>query len=256
MFNNNDRILLLVAHPDDETIGFGGHIFQCPNLYMVHLTEGSPENLQYALNCGCGSKMEYAELRMNELERALTLCNFDFSHYYNTKTNDQGVVYAIEKVMGEVLHLIKKIRPTILLTHPYEGGHPDHDCAAFIAQKVVEVLSENTMLSNVRRLEFTCYHGKNGYLETGNFPDRSQNMMTIQLTPGQRQIKEKMFKCYHSQKEMLSMFCTDKETFREAPVYSFQTPPHEGKLLYENMNMGIESQNWRAIVNSIIIKCK
>lgn len=251
MFSNNDRILLLVAHPDDETIAFGGHISQCPELFLVHLTEGSPDNLRYAYMYGCSSKKEYAELRMNELERALTVCDFNQSHYCNLRYNDIGVVYAIENVLWEVLHLIEKIRPTVILTHPYEGGHPDHDCAAYITQKAIEILFPDNGLSQIRRSEFTCYHGRNGYMETGTFLGFSENIKTIHLPMESKRKKEEMLKCYKSQKEMLSLFCVDKEMFRDAPVYSFCTPPHDGKLLYENMNMGIESECWREIIEAV-----
>jgi LmbE family N-acetylglucosaminyl deacetylase len=250
MFTSNDTILLLVAHPDDETIGFGGHISQCPKLHIVYLTEGSPEDLKYARNCGCNSMKEYAELRKNELERALAVCGFNYNNYYNLKSIDLGVVYSLEKVIREALALILTIQPTVFLTHPYEGGHPDHDCAAYIGQKCAEILLKNRVMSTIRRFEFTCYHGKNGYLETGTFLNHSENITAIQLSLENKQIKENMLKCYHSQKEMLSLFCTCKETFRPAPVYSFINPPHDGQLLYERMNMGIEGQYWRNIVNS------
>lgn len=251
MFTGNDRILLLVAHPDDETIGFGGHISQCPNLYLVHLTEGSPENLKYAHYCGCTNRGEYAKLRMNELKSALTVCDFDNNHYSNLQYVDLGVIYYIEKIIEDVLHLIKEIKPAVIMTHPYEGGHPDHDCAAYIAQKSIRIVSEKNEMSAIKRMEFTCYHGKKGYMETGTFLDRSEETITVQLSRQNRQIKEKMLNCFNSQKEMLSLFCSDKEIFRTAPVYSFTKPPHEGKLLYEKMNMGIESQCWRNIVNSV-----
>jgi LmbE family N-acetylglucosaminyl deacetylase len=251
MFTINDRILLLVAHPDDETIGFGGHISHCPNLYLVHLTEGSPQNLKYANYCGCTNQEEYAKLRMSELRSALTISSFDYNHYSNLQCVDLGVIYSIEKVIGDVLRIIKEIQPEVILTHPYEGGHPDHDCAAFIAQESIKIISEHNKTSDIRRMEFTCYHGKNGYMETGTFLDHSEKTITVQLSQEKKQMKEKMLNCFNSQKEMLSLFYTDKEIFRTAPEYSFSKLPHEGKLLYEQMDMGIESKCWRNIVNSL-----
>lgn len=251
MFTNNDRILLLVAHPDDETIAFGGHISDCPNLFIVHLTEGSPDNLLYASRNGCSGKKAYAELRMNELENALQVCKFDHNHYCNLRYNDLGVVYTIENALWEILHLIEKIQPEVIMTHPYEGGHPDHDCAAYISQKTIEILSPRYGLSQIQRVEFTCYHGRNGYLETGTFLGDSETVKTIQLSLESKQKKVDMFECYYSQKEMLSLFMVDKEMFRIAPVYSFGSPPHDGKLLYETMDMGIDGQSWREIVDVV-----
>jgi LmbE family N-acetylglucosaminyl deacetylase len=251
MFTSDNRILLLVAHPDDETIGFGGHLSQCHNLYLVNLTEGSPLNLKYANYCGCTTQEEYRTLRMSELRSALMMSDFDFSHYVNLHYVDLGVLYAIEQVINDVLCIIKEIQPEVILTHPYEGGHPDHDCAAYIVQESIKLISEHNPSISIKRMEFACYHGKNGYMETGTFLDSSEKIITVQLSGECKQIKEKMLNCFNSQKEMLSLFYTDRELFRTAPVYSFITPPHEGTLLYERMDMGIESKCWRNIVNSI-----
>jgi hypothetical protein len=54
----------------------------------------------------------------------------------------------------------------VILTHPYEGGHPDHDSASFAAQSAVVFLP---LEIRPRRAEFTTYHRCPAEMVTGRF---------------------------------------------------------------------------------------
>lgn len=138
-----------------------------------------------------------------------------------------------------------KIKPDILITHPYEGGHPDHDSAALIAR-----LATASMEPEQRPLlvEMTSYHVRNSQCVNGVFlnPQLEQELC-IDLSPTERERKLSMFAAYASQKLVLSSFGVDCECFRNAPHYDFSRPPHEGKLWYECMGWEMTGEHWRAL---------
>jgi LmbE family N-acetylglucosaminyl deacetylase len=53
--------------------------------------------------------------------------------------------------------LIEQIRPAAIFTHAYEGGHPDHDAAAFAVHCAVGLVSRRGTPAPVVN-EFTSYH--------------------------------------------------------------------------------------------------
>jgi LmbE family N-acetylglucosaminyl deacetylase len=217
----------------------------------VHLTNGSPDDLQYAFRAGCKNKKEYAALRLKELNNALNVCGFKREHHYILNGADQKIIDNLYPITLKVLHLIKKIKPSVVITHSYEGGHPDHDCAAFIVSKTLKILSARPEYPKARHIEFSGYHGANGYFESGTFLHSPGIIMSVTLPEYNRKLKKEMVGCYTSQKEILSQFNIEKEMFRIAPVYDFRKPPHCGKLLYEQMNWGTSSSKWRKTVEVV-----
>ncbi|TIW41590.1 MAG: hypothetical protein E5V71_11140, partial [Mesorhizobium sp.] len=65
------EIMIVVAHPDDETIGIGGHLAGLRGSRIVHVTDGAPRDLDDARAYGFETWQDYAEARHRELETAL-----------------------------------------------------------------------------------------------------------------------------------------------------------------------------------------
>jgi hypothetical protein len=105
-------------------------------------------------------------------------------------------------------------------------------------------------------IEFSCYHGNNDCINTSGFVNDDQEILTILLTEKQVNLKKRMFECFNSQKDMLSLFSIERELYRVAPNYKFDQPPHEGTLLYEKMNWGTNGIEWRNTVNNIVCELK
>lgn len=207
--------------------------------------------MRFAYRAGCKNQKEYASLRLKELRDAFSICDFNREDHILLNGVDQKVIDSLYSLTVQVIHLIERIRPSVVLTHSYEGGHPDHDCASFIVSKALKVFTLSRGHTNIRHFEFSGYHEHNSLIETGTFKTGSGTVITVSLPEYNKNLKKMMIDCFVSQKEMLSIFNIEKEVFRIAPVYDFSRPPHSGKLLYEIMDWGLNSSKWRAVVEQV-----
>jgi LmbE family N-acetylglucosaminyl deacetylase len=127
----------------------------------------------------------------------------------------------------------------MVLSPSYEGGHPDHDTAAFAVAR----LRQGGLRFEHR--EFPLYHAaEGGEMISGEFLGGA-NAETLQLTPGEQSLKSQMLACFTTQQQILSEFRLDSESFRAAPNYDFTQPPHPGPLLYERWGWDISGEAWR-----------
>jgi LmbE family N-acetylglucosaminyl deacetylase len=123
------RVLIVVAHPDDETLAFFHVMGQARDCVILHVTDGSPLDLRGARNAGFETREAYARARRAELECALSVLG-------GRETRELGFVDQetwrdLPGLVEAVARVIREVRPSFIFTHPYEGGHPDHDSTAF-----------------------------------------------------------------------------------------------------------------------------
>ena len=64
---------MVVAHPDDETIGAGAQLPRLNGVTMIHVTDGAPRKPRDAERHGFATAAEYAFARARELERVMML---------------------------------------------------------------------------------------------------------------------------------------------------------------------------------------
>ena len=228
------RTMIVAAHPDDEVLALGGH-FSTVSPFIFHLTNGAPAS-------GAQHSVLYAE-RALEMERVLALVNLPSDSYFPGTVADQATVLSLPRLFNALLAAIKEVKPNILLTHPFEGGHPDHDAAALLGA----MIAETTGLS---LLEFPSYHNGNPHgnasaWKTGSFLNSSDSpVLRLALTAKQQIRKRQMLLEFTSQKNVLGRFSLDEEIFRYAPTYDFNSPPHAGTLLYESFDWNIDFPRW------------
>lgn len=235
------RVLLLAAHPDDETIGAGAQLPRWQHrVLIVHATDGAPRNFGDFERAGCSTREDYALLRRNELACAVGVAGISPSQCIGLPIVDQETMHHLESVTREIARVIDDFRPDVLLTHPYEGGHPDHDSCSFAARFAC-------LLSTwrLRLMEFTSYHAGPSGMMAGDFLGAAGPVRTYVLSDAEREMKREMFACHASQQHVLHYFGVERERFRPAPEYDFAAPPHSGRLHYESLGWGIEGANWR-----------
>jgi N-acetylglucosamine malate deacetylase 2 len=246
--HSSGTILIVAAHPDDETIGAGARLREWrERVRIVHVTDGAPRNLADARNAGCTTREEYATVRSREVMNAVALAGICPEQCRTLGIADQEASFALAEITRHVSALIDEIRPAIVLTHPYEGGHPDHDSCAFAVHTAAAAHPELAVW------EFASYHAGPSGMVTGQFlHDTPHPVFTYSLSAAERQRKREMFNCFATQLHMLANFGLEQESFRLAPVYDFTKPPHEGILHYENCDWGMTGSRWRDLAASIL----
>jgi N-acetylglucosamine malate deacetylase 2 len=149
-------------------------------------------------------------------------------------------------VCHAVMDVIEELKPEVILTHPYEGGHSDHDSTAFAVHLAAGILQNEGSVAPVI-LELTSYHNYNGARRLFDFlPFRDLVVKTMRLSPDARDAKRRMFDAFTSQQDLLRTFPIEVERFRQAPRYLFTVPPHEGQLDYERLCKKVTGAEWRA----------
>jgi LmbE family N-acetylglucosaminyl deacetylase len=241
------RTLLIAAHPDDETIGAAIRISRTPGIRIVHVTEGSPANPGDALAAGFWSRESYAAARRQEAFRAVALANVPHDAVTNLCFIDQNVAFELESLTVRLLSLFEQLRPEIVLTHAYEGGHPDHDSVAFACHSAKRLFELEHPQSGFQLLEFTSYHADAGGIVTYEFLSSvNSEAFPHVLTAAERQLKISMLREFTTQQKTLEPFMQPEvELFRPAPGYDFRRAPHLGRLFYEYFDWGIDGATWR-----------
>lgn len=138
--SHNKTLLCVLAHPDDETFGMGGTLAlyarQDVDVHLICATRGElgdidPEYKERIRSAAC--------LRTQELRCAAEILGINQLHFLNYR--DSGMPGAeanqhpkalaaqpVEQVAEEVAHLIRVIKPEVVITFDPIGGyrHPDH----------------------------------------------------------------------------------------------------------------------------------
>ena len=236
--------LVVVAHPDDETIGMGGQLPRLAGVSIVHVTDGAPRRIPAP---GFATWQEYAAARRVELANALALAGIGPGQLHCLGVPDQDASREIAAFTPGLAEIISQKNPDVIFTHPYEGGHPDHDATAFAVRLACRLVG-----SQARLVEFASYNAATGVLMTGEFlPDDGHRPLAIRLTAPDRARKRRMLDCFVTQQDFLRHFRVDVERLRPAPDYDFSRPPHDGRLFYERCGWG-SSEEWRRLAREAL----
>jgi N-acetylglucosamine malate deacetylase 2 len=242
------RILILAAHPDDETIGASALLSRFPQSSVAFLTDGAPRDTRFWSAGVNGSREAYVETRRHEAFQALEYCGVSAESVFWLGGGDQEAAFEIGILAERFAKLITEMRPEMVITHGYEGGHPDHDSAAVVVRLAISSLEAAPQV-----LEMTSYHAREGRCVTGEFlnPDPLTELC-YKLTNSNRDRKRRMMDAYISQRLVLENFPIDCERLRMAPDYNFSDPPHSGKLWYECMGWPMTGASWRELATSAL----
>src|SRR6478672_4051766 len=82
--------VLVVAHPDDETLAVGGQLHRLRGLRLVMVTDGAPRNPSEARRHGFADAPAYAAARRHELTVALACGGFPETRLTTLAVPDQG----------------------------------------------------------------------------------------------------------------------------------------------------------------------
>lgn len=240
-------VLVLTAHPDDECVAAGALYRYLERAVFAHLTDGAPRNLVDALAHGFATAADYAEARRRELHSALSVAGVRPQDCVQAGIADQEASKRLVEATEWVRERIKEIEPETIITLAYEGGHPDHDAAAFAAHAASSLLRKEGV-TPPPIIECPLYHAGGSASRRmcpGFLPRADVEPITFILTEAERKLKREMLERFVTQSGVLRFFTIEEECFRPAPEYDFTLPPHEGKLYYESFDFGQDGPGWR-----------
>jgi N-acetylglucosamine malate deacetylase 2 len=240
-----ERIAIVVAHPDDETIGIGGQLPRLRGVTLVHVTDGAPDNDEAAKAHGFATPEAYAAARHQELQAALALARITEDALVSLGVADQEASLHLPDLAGRLTGLFDERRIDLVVTHAFEGGHPDHDAAAFAVHAAAALMPRRRREPAIVEMPF--YHfGPMGWTMQ-RFISAGPPELEIRLHDEQRRRKQAMLDAHVTQRQVLSMVAADVERFRPAPAYDFTILPNEGRLLYDLHGWGMNGPRWRAL---------
>lgn len=237
---------LVVAHPDDEAIGFGGQFARAPDLLVVHLTDGAPLDGIDARRLGLPSRRAYAQARAAEREAALDLAGVPVERRFALGIPDGTAAERLADIARALDLLFRAFAVRLVFTHAYEGGHPDHDAAAAAVQAAVR--SSGTAAPTVVEMPF--YHaGRDGQRVVQRFADEPAGV-TAPLPDKALALKREMFAVHRTQAGMLSLFDPALERFRPAPPRDVRLPANGGRLAYRAVGSALDGAGWSALARA------
>jgi LmbE family N-acetylglucosaminyl deacetylase len=244
-----ERVAVVVAHADDETIGVGAQLPRLPGLVIVHVTDGAPRNMADATRHGFETPEAYAAARRQELEAAMALAGVPGEALISLGFADQEASRHLAEISKRLVALFAERRIEVVLTHPYEGGHPDHDATAFSVHAASALLARDGR-EPPAIVEMASYHAGTAGLAPQRFvPEPDAPEILIPLNAGERALKRRMIAAHATQAEVLSAFSADAERFRPAPRYDFSALPNGGQLYYAGFDWGMTGERWLGLAS-------
>jgi N-acetylglucosamine malate deacetylase 2 len=244
------RLLVIAAHPDAETAGAASLLSTLPDCAVLHLSDGVPRDRALWASGAARTRDAYASQRRGEALRAMEIAGVPATDVHCLGLQDQELVFQLPDLARELVRWIIALGPELLITHSYEGGHPDNDAAAFAAAAARDLLLRSGQRAPML-LEMALYHGAGGELTVGQFvasDDISPPQIQCAFRGAALDRKHEMLRCFESQADGLAPFFEiEYERFRPAPRYDFAAPPHFGPLLYEQRSMPVDGDTWRAL---------
>ena len=233
------RILIVAAHPDDETIGASALLGPPHEVVVLHATDGAPRDPRW-WPAEFRDRSVYARARALEAERALAIGR---AERVALGIADQEAVRVLPQIVQAIAGEIVRRAPDAIVTHAYEGGHPDHDAVAVAVERACRWARRAP-----RVYEMALYHGAPGAFVAGEFIADRTSICRV-LDPEQQGRRRAMLECFATQRVALAPFVAlVHERLRSAPRYDFSRPPHDGPLLYERLGFAMTGAEWRSLV--------
>jgi LmbE family N-acetylglucosaminyl deacetylase len=257
------RTVVLAAHPDDETLGAGALLTRLDAPTVVHLTDGAPYDTARLHDAEAEARRAaYARCRQIELWEALRLAGVPRTCAVPLGLVDQQAMHGLASASRRLARLLEAVDAELLVTHAYEGGHPDHDGAAFVG-RAAAVLCRRAGGPDPLVVEMPLYHDEDGRTVRARFlPPEGEDTCVLPLGGEAVVRKRRQLAAFASQRHVIAEFPVDVERFRAAAPVDFRRPPHEGRLHYERegwasaaelractaeaaRDLGLEEGSWR-----------
>jgi N-acetylglucosamine malate deacetylase 2 len=214
------RVLIFVAHPDDESIACSGLLQRAAASLVVYAVDGAPPH--YGFEKKFGSLQRYSDARFVEASRALSFvprCSIRrLSRQDGTWFLDQHLFLELPDAFASLVRIAREFSPDLLVSHAFEGGHLDHDACHILAKCTARALK-------LQNLEFPLYwRSPNGRDVFQQFRSSREGEFALQLSQEEIQVKRRMLSEYRSQQKLTSIFRLDPERFRGVTAANHPEP--------------------------------
>jgi LmbE family N-acetylglucosaminyl deacetylase len=240
----------VVAHADDETLWAGSALSRLRNCRLIHVTDGAPRDMADAARLGFADRQAYAAARAAELDRALSLLGASPERLAYGMVDQEAALVLPALVNRLERDLADRL---IVVTHPYEGGHPDHDSTALAVRLAVDRLQRRDGKAPAI-VEFACYHRYSGQRRFGAFwPDPDSREQVRWLNEEDRARVDAAINAHATQTQVIGEWRPDVECWRAAPEYQFTEPPPPGEALYDGFGWDMTGARWRTLAAEAIL---
>lgn len=243
-------VLVIVSHPDDETLGCAHLLLRQPaQCHVLHTTTGAPAEERFWRQAGADSREEYAAVRREELLAAMDVFALPSGRLHLLPFGDRDLPRNLVPLVHQIRAHIEALAPGCIYTHAFEGGHPDHDSTRYAVGRALErMCREGKPLPELR--EFTGYHARAGEFFSGVFLEDGGAAVDVPLTPEESARKQRALDCYCSQQRVIQRFALSPERWRTAMATDFRRRPHGGPLYYEIREMGYRFDEFAALTEA------
>lgn len=217
---NFGRILVLVAHPDDESLACAALLQRATSALVIFAVDGAPPH--YGFEKRFGSLHQYSIVRFQEASRALgpiPTCSFqrltlsDGAYFV-----DQHLFFKLPEAFASLSQIASQYSPDLLVSHAFEGGHLDHDACHILANRLAQSL-------NLPALEFPLYwRSLDGRDVFQKFRHKRPDEFAVRLSDQELALKQRMLAEYRTQRQLTNVFHPETEIFRPAIPSLISTP--------------------------------
>lgn len=247
--------LVLLAHPDDEVIGLGSRLPRLRGAVFLTITDGAPPDGRDARANGFATPAAYARARRQEQFAALALAGVSASNVHSFECPDQQASLHLATLAHGVAGALRLTRSTVVVTHPHEGGHPDHDAAAFAVHAACALLAGEGR-EPPAIVEMTSYHAGPLGIEVGAFlggDGAPGDAVEAILDDADLALRRRMLDLFVTQRRTIVHFRDiTRERFRIAPACDFTRPPHTGELHYDRYAWGMTGERFCALAREAL----
>lgn len=210
---------------------------------------------------GVGGIYGEPEERMAEARKAAELMGIPPARQHYLGFPDRGVVDHLPEAIDRAVELFAAVRPAVVITCAYEGGHTDHDATALAAYVAGQRLD-----FEFARFEVPTYNTSGPWLmpyRVNGFIKAWGPWEYVRLDREGYRVRKQVRRAYRSQWFFMvpegaigfwRHVRSQGEPIRQTPDYDFTRPPHPGRLLWQRgpgVHTGASFDYWRNAVLSL-----